>query len=485
MSIANALNNAVSGLTAVSRGTEVISSNLANALTPGYGRRELETSSRLLGGNGGGVHINGVSRIVSETALADHRKASAALAGSSVAADFYSKLESRIGQPQDTHSLSALLVNFDASLITASSRPDSDIRLRAVVEAASQVAQKVNAISDGIQDARTDADRKIGKQVSQLNKGLEDVSRLNRQIIVAQANGRDSSSLQDARQSAIDKISAIVPIQEMARENGRIALFTTRGAALLDGKAPTSFSFQPSGRLTANIDETSPHLGRLVINGEIEDTAGSGLFSGGSLSELFLVRDEYAVSAQISIDAIARELHDRLADPSVDPTIPAGRSGLFTDGGTDFNPADERGFSSRLAINSRVNPENGGASSRIRDGIYAMAPGDVGSSALLERMGDALAFVGPYSSATSVGVTGSISSMSSTLLSDVTTTRLRSESRQAHDVALESSLQSALFAGGVDSDREIELLLHLEKAYAANAKVIKAANEMLDNILRI
>ena len=35
MSIANALNNAISGLTAAARGTEVVSSNLANALTPG------------------------------------------------------------------------------------------------------------------------------------------------------------------------------------------------------------------------------------------------------------------------------------------------------------------------------------------------------------------------------------------------------------------------------------------------------------------
>ncbi|MFD2438939.1 flagellar basal body protein [Paracoccus kondratievae] len=46
MSISSAISNAVSGLTAASRGTEVVSANIANALTPGYARRELNLSTR-------------------------------------------------------------------------------------------------------------------------------------------------------------------------------------------------------------------------------------------------------------------------------------------------------------------------------------------------------------------------------------------------------------------------------------------------------
>lgn len=57
MSMASALNNAVSGLTASSRMAEVVSSNIANAMTEGYARRELSLSSDTLGGTGGGVQI--------------------------------------------------------------------------------------------------------------------------------------------------------------------------------------------------------------------------------------------------------------------------------------------------------------------------------------------------------------------------------------------------------------------------------------------
>ena len=55
MSLSNALSNAVSGIVAASRGTEVVASNLANAMTPGFARREVQLSARPWIGGGGGV----------------------------------------------------------------------------------------------------------------------------------------------------------------------------------------------------------------------------------------------------------------------------------------------------------------------------------------------------------------------------------------------------------------------------------------------
>jgi len=48
MSISNSLSNALSGMTAASRMAEVVSSNLANSLTDGYGRRTLNLSSAVI-----------------------------------------------------------------------------------------------------------------------------------------------------------------------------------------------------------------------------------------------------------------------------------------------------------------------------------------------------------------------------------------------------------------------------------------------------
>ncbi|MEL7027010.1 MAG: flagellar basal body protein, partial [Pseudomonadota bacterium] len=50
MSISTSLSSALSGLTATSRAAELVSSNISNALTEGYGRRELATSARITNG---------------------------------------------------------------------------------------------------------------------------------------------------------------------------------------------------------------------------------------------------------------------------------------------------------------------------------------------------------------------------------------------------------------------------------------------------
>ena len=54
MSMSAALNNALSGLTASSRRAQVISDNVANALTPGYARRSVTVAAHVVGGEGQG-----------------------------------------------------------------------------------------------------------------------------------------------------------------------------------------------------------------------------------------------------------------------------------------------------------------------------------------------------------------------------------------------------------------------------------------------
>ncbi len=69
MSVSGALFNALSGLTAAARGVEVVSTNIANAMTDGFGRRELELGARALAGRGTGVTVTGVKRVVAMVVL--------------------------------------------------------------------------------------------------------------------------------------------------------------------------------------------------------------------------------------------------------------------------------------------------------------------------------------------------------------------------------------------------------------------------------
>ena len=76
MSLTGALNNALSGLYANSRKSEIVASNIANAGTPGFHRRSLEVSGALLGDQGG-VRVNGVVRHTDAALLYDRRMSGA------------------------------------------------------------------------------------------------------------------------------------------------------------------------------------------------------------------------------------------------------------------------------------------------------------------------------------------------------------------------------------------------------------------------
>lgn len=482
MSIASALNNAVSGLTASSRMAEVVSSNTANAMTEGYARRELSLSAETLGGNGGGVRILGVARVVNETLLQDKRLSDAASANATARTDFYTNFEGDVGDPETDGSLGWTLNEFDSALLSASSMPDSTARLSAAVSAATTVVNKINTLSDGLQQTRLDADHSISTQVSKLNDTLQQIEELNRTITTQMSIGRDAAGLMDQRQSLIDGISSIVPIRVVARDNNQVALFTSGGAILLDGNAAT-VGFTSAGIMSADMTKASGALSGLTINGRAVSTSDDGPMGGGTLGATFAIRDELAPEAQAKLDAVARNLIERFQDPAVDSTLASGDPGLFTDLGNALDVTDEVGLAGRLRINAAVDPDQGGKVWRLRDGINAATEGSVGDARQLNRMIDALASQRAPSSGDFGSALRSASGLASDLLSFASASRQSADLTKSYAVARQETLTEMTLADGVDTDYEMQTLLKVEQAYAANARVISTIDQMMQQLL--
>lgn len=323
MSISSAISNAISGLTAVSRGTEVVSSNIANALTPGYARRELDLSPRLAE-RGGGVGLDGVSRAINAGLLADNRLAEADVGASTTLSTFHAAIERIFGTGTEASSLGQVLTAFDSALVSAASRPENEVRLGNVLGSATDLADKLNQISRAIQTERSSAEEAIRKDVSRLDAALGQVATLNKQIVSLAAQGKDVSALVDTRQAAIDGIAEIVPVKEVPRENGRIALFTSGGAILLDGSDPAWITFDSVPGLTPEMTVGNGALTRLSFNGKPLTEGQMTMFGGGTIGANFAIRDELAPACQRQIDAFARDLYDRLSATNVDPSLNAG-----------------------------------------------------------------------------------------------------------------------------------------------------------------
>ncbi|MEH6737240.1 MAG: flagellar hook-associated protein FlgK [Sulfitobacter sp.] len=480
MSITGAMNAAISGLRAASLGTEIVSNNISNALTPSYGTRSMDLSALNFGATGG-VRIDGISRQVNESVIADLRSADAAQQNSQTAVDFFLQLEDAIGIAGDENGLSGRLASFEESLIAAASRPDLTERLSDTVADAGRLVDGIANAAQGIQDMRTSADTKIAQDVATLNTALEQVEQLNIQITANLSRGGSSPALLDQRQSVLDTIGAIVPINAVPRDNGAVAIYTDGGAVLLDITAAT-IGFDQQNVVTEFQTLEAGTLSGLTMNGQ--DIRTSAL-AGGSLGGNFEVRDTYGVAAQEQLDAFARDLVERFADPAVDFTLSTGDPGLFTDAGTAFDSADEVGLSRRLALNFAVDPEAGGEIWRIRDGLGATSTGLVGDSTLLNSLQSAL----ETSRIPATGDFGSGALTTADLLSSFSGSLASTRSNAEQDLTFTSArfteLTQLSLSEGVDTDKELQNLLILEQAYAANARVIQAADEMIETLTRL
>lgn len=486
MSVTSALTSALSGLHAASRQAEVLSSNVANATTPGYVRREVSLSARVVGGTGQGVNVDGVTRRVDLYLLNDRRAAQAGTAASDRRAAFLNAVEDLVAGRTDAGSLTARIAALDAALIDAASRPESTARLSAVADAATALAGALNDATTAVQARRQDADSAIATAVGTLNDGLQKVARLNAEITAYSGTGADVSALMDQRAQEIDRLSTLVPLREVSRPGGSVALVTTTGAVLLDGP-PASFGFRASHTIVAETTLDSGALSGLMLNGKPVATAGAGSPLGeGELAALFDLRDDAAVSAQAGLDALARDLVERFSDPALDPTLAAGAPGLFTDAGLAFDAARETGLAGRIALNAAADPDRGGSLVRLRDGLGATTAGPSGEARLLVALSSRLgADLATASSGMPAG-NRSAGDLAADLQSLTATARLTAESDQSFAAARLTALQDLESRdSGVDVDAEMQSLLVIEKSYAANAKVLQTLDDMLKTLMDI
>ena len=191
------------------------------------------------------------------------------------------------------------------------------------------------------------------------------------------------------------------------------------------------------------------------------------------------------MSAQADLDAVARDLIERFETPGLDATVALGDPGLFTDDGVAFNPVDELGLAGRITVNALVDSAQGGESWRLRDGLGAAVPGLPGDASQLQAFTDIL--TDRRAPGSSVFGTGDLSmaGLGSALLSRISQQAGQAEQRLSFAAASLTELNRIELDQGVDTDAELQALMVIEQAYAANARMIEVAGEMMQAILRI
>jgi flagellar hook-associated protein 1 FlgK len=176
------------------------------------------------------------------------------------------------------------------------------------------------------------------------------------------------------------------------------------------------------------------------------------------------------------MDRYAAELIARFRDLMPAGALDAAGEGLFV----DADPGALTGLAGRIAVNASVDPAQGGAAWRLRDGLGAATPGDEGFGVYLQGLADAMAASRAPAGWVSQNAASGAAIMASELSSFFAGRSARSDEAQSYLSARQTVLaDSEANAIGVDTDNELQALMLVEQAYAANARVLAALDAML------
>lgn len=489
MTISQALNNAASGLTVTSRRAGVASNNIANALTEGYSRRDVSLIERVTAGAGAGVSVGGITRASDPAITAERRIADASFAFDSANADAMTRISNFLGGPEDPTSLFQKYANLESAMRALAETPNSTPLQQKVVNTAKDLAATFNRIASNYQQVRTDADKAIGQRVDEVNDALKKIEELNGTIGRGSAAGADVTALMDQRQQLINKVNESIPVRELVREGGRIDLMTPEGVFLLSGTART-VEFSPASLVTAGQEYLggAGSLSGLSVEGKDITPGGPGSLqiSSGAIAGLFNVRDNSVPEMSSALDALAFDLLGRFEDPAVDPTLNPGDPGLFTDNGAASDVMNLNGLASRIELNALVDPAQGGEIWRTRDGVQAVAPGPAGSDAFVRAMITAMTDTRPtHASLQSPGDLNASEGAAHIAALAGGARASATEQMEASSALAQSLYEAEKLETGVDTDRELQNLIIIEQAFAANTRVIQTVDEMIRRLMDI
>ena len=460
----------------------MVATNVANASTPGYVRRTVQVSENVLAGSTAGVRSDGIGRSQNEALTAERRSLTSDLAQADVLSSTWRTISSMVGDTAEGTGLFKAFGSFESALSNLALSPESGADASAVLNSANAIIREFHSLSQMTVSLRTEADREIGQGRDIVNSALKTIETLNGQLSGIDRTTGEAAALIDERNRVLDTISEYLPVQAVPRNYGMIDVVTPEGVFLLAGTARqvefnTSSSFGPAQTVENGA------LSGLSVDG-ISLTPGSssyGAVSSGLFGALFTLRDQDLPTFSAQLDTLAGDFISRLSDDTIDPTKTPGDPGLFVDSTGTGDP----GLASRIAIKAAVDPSQGGATWRLRDGIGAVAQGPTGDSTILNKMLGAIKLVSPISSN---GIQGSFSSteMAAQFASLAGQKRVQNEGILSSTSAQHTMLQEAEQSeNGVDIDSQMQDLILIEQAYAANARVIEIASQMINRLMEI
>jgi flagellar hook-associated protein 1 FlgK len=420
-----------------------ISENIANANTVGYSRRSVTTRESALSSSSmvlykgqvafGGVEVQSVNRANDPYLDAAARMTGQALASANQRLQFQTDIETALND--DTLGVGQQLSGLYGAVTQLAANPTDPSLRTNVLFGIEQVVTAFNQSAHDLEGVQTAITSNAQAGVSGLNSALEELGRINANLLRAQSGTANQAQLLDSRDQALSQITSKLDVSIAFGANGT-AQISYNGTQVVQGKDVTTFD------VTAATDGTlSLSLGGAATTAPATGSLG-GLFQSATVASQRLA----------SLDTLAAQ---------------------FT---TDINTWHSQGLTNANAAGGQL--VSGTTAASLTKVITNIAD-------LATKSSDGT-LNGNLNNISSIRGTGGVEAGWTALVAAnanmLAGTKAEQTAAETRDTQARQARENV---SGVDLDMEAADLLRIQQAYSGCAKIIQVARETFDAIMQI
>lgn len=537
------LGNSINSLLAQQALVANASNNIANVNTPGFTRREVSLVNRVSPGDsnatiafGSGVEIETVRRITSTFLESAVRDSAGRVGAANVNNDYLSRVENvfSLTGPQQTigSSLNEFFTALNSVAVNPSSLDDRNVLIQRGEDLAGAIKSGYNAIAT----TQTELDSRIPQELDQINQYTKQIASLNDLIRRRQSTNLPCPDERDQRDTLMNKLAEKITFNSLEMDDGMMNISLANGFPLVSGATSRdlAFTYTPSfggaelppsleGRtlgyivydfgsqgsashldLTKTIKGGSGSLGAILQLRGYADVSNTSPFQADGelvrvasriealtrslltgLNQKYLGADEDATTA--GLQSSAGDLNGNA--PDVFGLFDFDFSGVKDNDGdgipstADLTASGKASFSNilKFAIST---PERFAAAqdNDTTQGLTAFPAGDGRNAAALAAASREVRNF----SVDNFSLTGTFDELYASTVNYVGAIKSRAETEVSVAQATQTSAQQKRDElSAVSLDEEFSNLIRYQKAYQASARVIKTANDMLEEIVTL
>lgn len=494
--------------------------NISNANTLGYSRQRVNmeatagfpgtglNAGTMPGFLGTGVQAGSIQRIRDGFVDKQYRDETNKLGYWESKTDAISQMEDVLAEPS-AFGLQQSLTDFWKSLQGLSTDPENGGARAVVVERGVAVADSFNYIHKSLTAIQDNLGNEIGASVNTVNSILKQVGELNKQIAEVEPNGYMPNDLYDARDSLLDELSKIVPIEVSYTKSGGRALAIAEGSVtvkiktadgnslkVVDGKEIAQLRTESNG--TQGLDKINP-VGKIEgfylvkvnadntetnLDKDMSATAGNAqdtmLFSNfldqGKLKSLvnsFGTADGKGLYPEmiVKLNEMAQKFAEAFNEVHKKGTDSNGTIGedFFIPSGTAVITANN------IGINLIIKDDP----SKVAASSTATGPAEAGNGNNAKNLGDVL-----FSKTIGLGNNSVQSFYSGEIIGQLGVKGQQAINMTKNAITLLGAVSNRRDSiSSVSLDEEMTDMIRFQQAYNASARMVTVVDETLDKII--